>query len=51
MRYIDWKRGGPYIFLELDYQELMDSYCLFARKFDSNIDKKIINMICTELKK
>ena len=35
-RYIDWKRGNPYVFRDGDYDELVnaDPSCLFARKFD-----------------
>jgi hypothetical protein len=33
-RYIDWKRGNPYIWRIEDYEELMNSGYLFARKFD-----------------
>lgn len=45
MRHIDWKRGGPYVFRNTDYDELMNIYSLFARKFDPNIDKEIIDKI------
>lgn len=41
-RAIDWNRGNPYVWKSSDYDELMRSTCLFARKFDSNIDKDII---------
>lgn len=34
MRYIDWKRGTPYTFQKEDYEELINSDYLFARKFD-----------------
>ena len=35
-RYIDWKRGNPYVFRETDLEELLHApeECLFARKFD-----------------
>lgn len=46
MRLIDWKRGSPYIFRESDFNELITSSMLWARKFNSNIDRKVI----TELK-
>lgn len=45
MRYIDWQRGKPYIFRNKDFDELIKSEYLFARKFDEDIDKKIINEI------
>ena len=44
-RYIDWERGTPYIFRASDYDELMESDCLFARKFDETIDNVIIDKI------
>ena len=45
MRYIDWKRGTPYVFRDSDFQELIDSGCLFARKFDETIDNRIVGII------
>lgn len=42
---IDWERGNPYIFRYDDFDELIDSDCLFARKFSWSIDQKIINRI------
>ena len=39
---IDWKRGNPYVYKEQDFNELINSKMLFARKFDINIDKNII---------
>lgn len=41
MRYIDWKRGKPYTFLAADYDELIRSECMFARKFDWDKDPQI----------
>lgn len=52
-RYIDWERGSnnnPYIFREGDYEELRAANGLFARKFDRNVDEKIIEKICADLK-
>lgn len=51
MRYIDWKRGNPYVFRTVDFEDLMSSKYLFARKFDENIDKDIVNRIYERLKK
>lgn len=48
MRLIDWKRGNPYIFRKSDFQELMSSDRLFARKFDEK-DLVIVNMIYEKL--
>lgn len=45
LRYIDWQRGTPYIFKEEDFEELINSDCFFARKFDMNCDEKIIYRI------
>ena len=47
-RYIDWARGSnnnPYVFREADYEELKKASGLFARKFDLNIDKKIVEKL------
>lgn len=47
-RYIDWKRGSnnnPYVFREEDLEELKNAPGLFARKFDLNIDKKIVEKL------
>ena len=47
-RYIDWERGSnnnPYIFREADYEELKNADALFARKFDLNVDKKIVEKL------
>lgn len=45
MRAIDWKRGEPYTFRNDDFDELMNSGMLFARKFSCKTDKEIIDMI------
>ena len=47
-RYIDWVRGSnnnPYVFREADYEELKRASGLFARKFDLNIDQKIVEKL------
>ena len=47
-RYIDWKRGSnnnPYVFREDDFEELKNALGLFARKFDLNVDKKIVEKL------
>lgn len=49
MRKIDWNRGGPYTWTINDFQEIMQSNCLFARKFDENKDKFIIDKIYNTL--
>lgn len=45
MRKIDWERGNPYVWTNDDYDELMSSNCLFARKFSLANDDKIIKRI------
>jgi hypothetical protein len=49
MRLIDMKsrgnNGNPYTWRDKDFEEIMSSDCLFARKFDSKIDKQIIDRI------
>lgn len=45
LRKIDWNRGKPYTWRKEDYKELMTSKCLFARKFDGNIDYEIIEKL------
>lgn len=44
LRLIDWERGTPYTFQLNDYDTLMESDMLFARKFSSETDggKKLI---------
>lgn len=50
MREIDWNRGNPYIWKENDFEHLIKSDKLFARKFSSTIDKRIINRIVNFVK-
>lgn len=49
MRLIDLKErsknGSPYIWRIEDFDEISTSECLFARKFDINVDEKIVNEI------
>lgn len=45
LRMIDWNRGKPYTFTENDYDELVGSNFLFARKFDVNIDSLIVEKL------
>lgn len=49
LRHIDWRRGNLYIFTSDDYEELVTSDNLFARKFDEDIDSDIINKISNYL--
>ena len=50
LRMIDWKRGSPYIFRDSDFYSLVSSNCLFARKFDESVDKKIIQKLSLYIK-
>lgn len=49
MRYIDWNRGTPYTFTNDDYDDLLKSPYMFARKFklteDNTISLKILEYI------
>ncbi len=49
-RYIDWNRGTPYVWKKEDFDELINSGALFARKFDESIDKDIIVQIKNYIK-
>jgi len=49
MRYIDWERGCPYIFRKSDYDQLVNSPFLFARKFDVGVDSEIIDRLFNTL--
>ena len=51
LREIDWKRGEPYTYRKADYSLLINSNNLFARKFDTSIDKEIIDNIYLCIKK
>lgn len=44
-RLIDWERGWPYTWQEKDYNELIASEYLFARKFSSE-NAELINRTC-----
>lgn len=49
--YIDWsaRLGSPKTFTVNDYDTLKESPCLFARKFDMNVDKVILEKFKLEL--
>ena len=49
LRAIDWKRGRPYVYRKEDFSLLMESDKLFARKFSTNVDSEIIDMICAQV--
>lgn len=44
-RYIDWFRGGPYTFTLADYDLLVDSGMVFARKFSEKTDPDIVKQL------
>ena len=50
-RYIDWSNGGasPKIITETDFNSIKKSDKLFARKFDLQIDSKILKLIDDEI--
>lgn len=50
LRHIDWNRGLPYVWRKEDFDELMSCNELFARKFSSEVDKDIIDLIYSRLK-
>lgn len=45
LRYVDWRRGDPYIWRAADFDLLIGSDYLFARKFDTRVDAEIIDRI------
>lgn len=51
LRYIDWTRGNPYVWKIEDYNRLINSDYLFARKFDEKISKDLIDKIYNTLNK
>lgn len=49
LRYIDWTHGNPYVWKIEDYNRLMASEYLFARKFDEKQSKNLIDKIYNTL--
>jgi len=51
LRYINWADGPEYprTLRTVDYDKIMNSNKLFARKFDVDVDKEIIEMIYKEI--
>lgn len=52
MRYIDWENGSgnsPKILVVDDFDKLVQSGMFWARKFDENVDKEIINKVFTHV--
>ena len=50
MREIDWHRGKPYVWRDEDFDFLINSEMMFARKFDERIDAQIIKRIVDVVK-
>ncbi len=52
MRYVDWSGGGasPRVLTSADYDMLMQSGMLFARKFDDSVDASVIKRISDSVK-
>lgn len=51
VRFIDWERRlnyGPHTFRVDDFDKIISSDCMFARKFDIDIDREIIEKIYQE---
>lgn len=44
-RLIDWDRGAPYVFRDSDFDELISSDRMFARKFLSAVDPDVIDRL------
>lgn len=51
VRAIDWHRGNPYVWREADYEYLINSEYIFARKFVWQVDKKLIKDISNYVKR
>lgn len=49
LREIDWKRGKPYTYRIEDYDHLIKSRNIFARKFSEKTDSQIIDKLFNEL--
>lgn len=47
MRWIDWGRGSPYTFQDEDFESLIQSDFMFARKFDLKGNPELIRKIYT----
>ncbi len=49
-RLIDWKRGNPYVFRNEDFEEIISSPAIFARKFDYDNYPEIVEKILKHIK-
>lgn len=50
LRLINWERGNPYVWKDSDFDELMNSSAIFARKFSED-NMTLIDKLQEELKK
>nr|WP_308623735.1 beta-1,6-N-acetylglucosaminyltransferase [uncultured Eisenbergiella sp.] len=54
IRLIDMKKrgknGNPYTWRDSDWEEIQSSDCLFARKFNVDVDKEIVGKVCEIVK-
>ena len=51
LRAIDWTRGNPYTYTDEDYEMLMASGCLFARKFRYDTAPELVHRIAEQATK
>lgn len=51
LRKIDWERGDPYTWQEDDYEELVNSELMFARKFSMEQTPTLINRLTDNILK
>jgi core-2/I-Branching enzyme len=45
LHYIDWRRGGPHVLTVEDLPRLRESPMLFARKFDTTVDRAVLDRL------
>ena len=45
LREVDFKRGNPYVYRTENFEQLINSEKLFARKFSSQVDNDIVDKI------
>lgn len=50
LRHIDWMRGSPYVFQENDFEELVNSSAMFARKFTYSLENKLVDMLLEHIR-
>lgn len=48
MRFVDWKRGGPYVFRNSDYEELLNSKMILHGNLTANVMQKLWKESLTE---